>query len=102
MELKRTQNTRRPLRVTPKRVWTFVGCLLIASFIAGDKGFYTQWKLGRERDRLQRQIEIQQAKCDSLRAEIIDLKNNPARMRLEARKNGMGAKDETIVLIREK
>jgi cell division protein FtsB len=100
MNYQRNQNIGQPRSITPKMVWYFLGFLMLASFVAGDKGFYTQWKLIREKKHLQQQIETGQLKCDSLRTEINDLNNNLSRIEKEARKNGMGAKDEMIIIVR--
>jgi cell division protein FtsB len=100
MNFQQHQNLRRSPRITPKMIWYFFGILMLASFIVGDKGFYTQWRLIREKKHLQRHIEAEQLKCDSLRTEIDDLKNNLSRIEKEARKNGMGAKDEMIIIVR--
>ena len=102
MNIPHTQDARRPLQMTPRLIWSFIGFLLLASFIVGNKGFYTHWKLAREKTRLQQQVEREQLKCDSLRTEIHDLQDNLSRIEKEARKNGMAAKDEIVINVRKK
>jgi len=90
------------LRAHRRWVWGIGTLILLYSFIAGDTGFYNQVKLVREGKRLEKQIALEEKKNASLKKEVQSLKTDKERLRLEAHKLGMGAKDEVMIIVNEK
>lgn len=85
-----------------KWLWAIGALILLYSFIAGDTGFYNQVRLVREGKLLQKRIVAEKARNETLKKEVNSLKSNKDRLRLEAHKLGMGAKDEVMIIVDEK
>lgn len=82
-----------------KWLWGIGALILLYSFIAGDTGFYNQVRLVREGKRLEKKIAMEKARNENLKKEVQSLKTDKDRLRLEAHKLGMGAKDEVMIIV---
>ncbi len=85
-----------------KWLWGIGALILLYSFIAGDTGFYNQVRLVREGKQIEKKIAIEKARNENLKNEVQSLKTDKERLRLEAYKLGMAAKDEVMIIVDEK
>ena len=98
--MKNTHSTFFTKFLVPKYFWGIGILLLLFSFLSGKSGFIRQFKLYSENKKLQRDIAIEKAKQKWLENELDSLKNDMARLKKEAYKNGYGKEDEIIILFR--
>ena len=86
-----------------KWLWSFAVLLAVYLLVAGNYGFYSQFKTWKESSELQQEIERQKAQHQWLEQEKDSLEHDLARIEKEAReKYMMGKKDEVIIKIRKR
>ncbi len=75
---------------------------IVYSFVFGNTGFIKLYRLWNESKRLEKEITVAQKQNEFLKQEVEQLSdpNDLSRIELEARKLGMAAKDEVVIMVR--
>lgn len=83
-----------------KQIWLIALVIFFFAFVAGQSGFYTQFRLWRQAVSLRKSIELEKKKRQWLQREAQSLQDDMARIEKEARQeHGMGEADEVIIKV---
>ncbi len=89
-----------PHKWTKKHVWLIAAVIFFFAFVAGQSGFYAQFRLWRQATSLKKAIELEKKKKQWLQSEAQSLKDDMARIEKEVRQeHGMGKPDEVIIKV---
>ena len=78
--------------------WVMV-IFLIGFMMFGESGFFTQFRLWREGRRLRQQIQREKEHIQNLKKEVELLTHDLQYLKEQARKKGLAAEDEILILL---
>ncbi len=89
-------------RLSFNRKWLLylLGVVFLLTFLTGDTSVVKYLKLNRQNKELAEQVKQEQEKNDSLKVEIDALTDDLDRIKVEARRLGLGTEDEVIINVR--